>query len=372
MTQSTICRTEYSQLRERSRCLFSLPIPTDDTAAGFEGRIPGSDDIVESFKTTLIGLEGSRVANLLEDYRLRYGRLARERAFQTYHRWRGGSAVDTDESTLRLLDLMPRHLSRSEKLELIQRLRLNMLERLQPVTVNLTIAHGSDLTDVVTRVLPLLRRLGDIEIPNDARRLHGWLNWLEMPVLAEIARSADGLLAAQRLADLVVSLSTLFRLRALASPHVVIHVQARFEIPTATIVIEFRNSFWKENIMANGADDDFLLRLQDMALAQERQAGTMGYVEFVMRTLTAEEQEKLRTIAVAEGLRTEILLRELQVKTLAARADIEMTIATAQTLQAQQQDSKIVSEHATASGMTRIEIIHQSCPLLAPLKRLRK
>ena len=88
----------------------------------------------------------------------------------------------------------------------------------------------------------------------------------------------------------------------------------------------------------------------------------MSYVDFVMRTLTPEEQEKLRAIAVAEGLRTEILLRELQVKTLAARGDIDATIATAETLKVQKHDSKIISEHATASGTTRIEITHKTRP----------
>ncbi len=185
-----------------------------------------------------------------------------------------------------------------------------------------------------------------------------------MPALARLARETENLVAARRLADLMVQLTTLFRLRALVAPGVSIRVLARFEIPTATVFIRIRETFWKENRMADGAenDQDFLLRLQDLALAQERQDGSMSYVDFVMRTLTPEEQEKLRAIAVAEGLRTEILLRELQVKTLAARGDIDATIATAETLKAQKHDSKITSEHATASGTTRIEITHKTRP----------
>lgn len=113
---------------------------------------------------------------------------------------------------------------------------------------------------------------------------------------------------------------------------------------------------------ADESDEDFLGRLQELALRQERQDGSLTFVEYVMRTLTAEEQEKLREIAAAEGLRTEILLRELQVKTIAARADIDATIATAERLKAERHRSIITSEHTTASGTTKIEIENASRP----------
>ena len=327
--------------------------------------VPGDDNaLLEPIKTTLLALDGSRVYNLLDEYRQRYGRPARERVFLIYHRWRGGTAMLADDATLRLFDLLPRHLSGAEKLRLIQNMRLHTLESLNPVAVRVTVAHRRDLASVVSQVQRLLRRISDIEMPPEALRLQGWLNGGEMSALARLVRETETLVAARRLADLMVQLTTLFRLRALAGPDVSIRVLARFEIPTALVSIRFRKSFWKENIMAEGtdSDQDFLLRLQDLALAQERQDGSMSYVDFVMRTLTPEEQEKLRAIAVAEGLRTEILLRELQVKTLAARGDIDATIATAETLKAQKHDSKIVSEHATASGSTRIEITHKSRP----------
>ena len=324
----------------------------------------GNDTLLEPIKTTLLGLEGSRVYNLLDEYRQRYGRTARERAFLTYHHWRGGTAALTDETTLRLFDLLPHHLSAVEKLRLIQSLRLYALERLDPVAIRVTVAHRSDLAGVVVQVQRLLRRICDIEMPDEALRLQNWLNLGEMPALARLARETENLVAARRLADLIVQITTLFRLRALAVPDVSVLVLARFEIPTATVSIRFRESFWKENRMPDDVenDEDFLVRLQDLALAQERQDGTMSYVDFVMRTLTPEEQEKLRAIAVAEGLRTEILLRELQVKTLAARGDIDATIATAETLKVQKHNSKITSEHATASGTTRIEITHKTRP----------
>ena len=231
------------------------------------------------------------------------------------------------------------------------------MERLEPLSVRLTIARRSDLAGLVTQTLCLLRRVGDLELPACADGLQGWLSSGDMVGLARIVAETDRLLAARRLAGLIVEITTLFRLRSLSKPGAAIHVAARFEIPTATIVIGFRDSFWKETLMAETeSDQDFLLRLQDLALAQERQAGEMTYVDFVMRTLTPEEQEKLRAVAVAEGLRTEILLRELQVKTLAARADIELTISTAQRLKEQHQEGRVVSDHATASGSTHVEI----------------
>ncbi len=114
--------------------------------------------------------------------------------------------------------------------------------------------------------------------------------------------------------------------------------------------------------MAGETDENFLVRLQEMALKQEHQEGSLTFVEYVMRTLTPEEQERLRAIAATEGLKAEILLRELQVKTIAARGDIEATIATAEELKARKHTSKITSEHTTASGTTRIEIENKPRP----------
>ena len=78
--------------------------------------------------------------------------------------------------------------------------------------------------------------------------------------------------------------------------------------------------------------------------------------------LTPREQEQLRALAAAEGLRTDILLQELRIKTIAARGDIDATIATAERLKQAGQNSKITSEHATASGTTRIEIENKKRP----------
>ena len=337
-----------------------MNVPVGDTA---DCRLAGGDSL-ELLKAALLGLEGSRVYNLLSEYRLRYGGSARERAFRTYHFWRDGMPALAEETALRMLDLLPRYLTAGEKLQLIRTLRLNALECLAPVSVCLTVAHRNDLADVVTQTLGLLRRVGDIKLPAGVEGLHGWLSEGDLSSLNRIAEETERLLAVRRLAGLIVQLTTLFRLRALAASGSAIHVSTRFEIPTATVSIGFRDSFWKETLMAETENDqDFLLRLQDLALAQERQAGEMTYVDFVMRTLTPEEQEKLRAVAVAEGLRTEILLRELQVKTLAARADIELTISTAQRLKEQQQEGRVVSEHATASGTTRIEITNRTSRL---------
>ncbi|MBV9852711.1 MAG: hypothetical protein JO250_23880 [Armatimonadetes bacterium] len=318
----------------------------------------------EQIQATLLSLDGSRLYNLLEEYRLRYGRPARERAFLAYHHWRDGHRAASDETTACLFELLPRHISAEEKLLLIRRLREQLLQQLCQDAVTVTVARGSDLAAVLGRVMRLVRRVREIEMPADFLAVQGWLARADMQALNVLARETEHFIACRRLADLMVQLATLSHLRALASPQVAIRVQARFEIPTAAVAIRFLPCFWREASMADGADSDqdLLVRLQEMALLQERQEGSLTFVEYVMRTLTPQEQEKLRALAAAEGLRTEILLRELQVKTIAARGDIEATIATAERLKAQRHTGKITSEHATASGTTKIEIENRARP----------
>lgn len=352
---------------------------SDDPASLFET----DDALLEAFKTALVSLEGSRVYNLLEEYRQRYGRQARETAFLACHRWREGRQVCWDATASRLFELLPRHLNEHEKLSLLRCLRMGALERLKPVAVKLTLARPGDLTAVVSQIVPLLRRVDAVDLSAELPRLQDWLYEGNMPALARIAEETDRLLATQRLADLMVHLTTLSRLSVLADWETRIHVSAYFVIPTATVTIQFRDSFWNEkprkerpmndNNPAHGlTDQDFLVRLQDLALTQEWQNGAMSYVDFVMRTLTPAEQEKLQAVAIAEGLRTEILLRELHVKTLAAKADIDLTLATTQKLKEQHHQGRIISEHATASGTTCIEITVEPNLLLRPLTRWRK
>lgn len=343
-------------------------------SSGTASRLDADDAVLEALKTALISLEGSRVYNLLEKYRQQHGGVARETAFLTYHHWREGRQVYWDTTASRLFALLPATLNEHEKLSLLRRLRMDALERLPSVAVKLILKRSRDLAAMVSQILPLLRRVDAIDLPAELPILQDWLCEGEMPALTRMAEEADRLLAARRLADLIVQLTTLFRLSVLADWETKIHVSAYFVIPTATVTLQFRDSFWKERQMNSETDpdQDFLVRLQDLALTQEWQNGAMSYVDFVMRTLTPAEQEKLRAIAIAEGLRTEILLRELHVKTLAAKADIELTIATTQNLKEQHHHGRIMSEHATASGTTRIEIVLEPCLLLRSLTRWRK
>ena len=76
-----------------------------------EFRLTDEGVALETLKDAMLSLEGSRVYNLLSDYRLRYGGSAREKAFLTFHHWRDGLPALAEETTLRMLDLLPRHLT---------------------------------------------------------------------------------------------------------------------------------------------------------------------------------------------------------------------------------------------------------------------
>ncbi len=154
-----------TSVKHHRLCLLSPTLASLTSGWKGESLRGGNETLLEPIKTTLLSLEGSRVYNILDEYRQRYGRPARERAFLTYHHWRNGTAALTDETTLRLFDLLPRHLSAPEKLRLIQSLRLYALERLNPVAVQVTVTHRSDLAGIVIQVQRLLRRVCDIEMP---------------------------------------------------------------------------------------------------------------------------------------------------------------------------------------------------------------
>lgn len=311
-----------------------------------------------------LGLAPERVSTLLDDYAAAYGVGARRYAKSAYAKWQTGAVMMSGQTVSRLLELLPRHMTPDEKLALLKALRAQALARLGRSRVRLSISRRSDLGLVVRRVLALMPRPGDIELPLDFHEVQGWIALQDAQALSHLAEQTEQFVAVQRLADLIVHLSIVARLLVLNDAGWRMRVQTQFVVPTADIEIVFKNSFWrKESADAMPeSDEQFLVRLQEMALRQEREEGSLSFVEYVMRTLTPEEQATLRALAAEEGLKAEILLRELQVKTIAARGDIEATIATAEELKAPKHAGKVTSEHATASGTTKIEIETKSRP----------
>lgn len=330
----------------------------------------GAFDLVQA---QFLGLDEARLSILLDLYGKAYGKGARQYALGAITRWRSGKVTMAGQTMTRVFDLLPCVLADEEKLELIKTLRRQTLARLHRQQVRLTIHDRRDLLHVAQQVMGMVASIDEIEMPPDFVEVQGWINRGDAQALSGMARDTERFLAVQRLSDLLTQLGTVSRLRTLAGRGFRIRVQTRFEIPTASVDITFGKGFWKEEQepmaeepgekeRAEESDQNFLVRLQELALREERQDGSMTYIEYVMRTLTPQEQQRLRALAATEGLRTEVLLQELRVKTLAARGDIDATIATAERLKQTGQNSKITSEHATASGTTKIEIENKKRP----------
>jgi len=246
----------------------------------------------------------------------------------------------------------------TEKTILIRHLRDQALKRLRDTSVHVTIEDSESVTHVFEHAMATVRRVASIELPTDFHEVAGWVTRNDAKAIGEIIRETEQHIALQRVVDMMVHLGMVDRLRQLAASGLRIRVTSVFTVPTATVHVTFGRSFWKgdQSAMSTESDGDFLVRLQEMAITQKHMDGDIGFVDYVMRTLTPAEQEQLRAIAAAEGLRTDVLLKELHVKTVAARADIDQTIKLANDLRDGKHKGKISSEHATASGTTKVEI----------------
>ena len=326
----------------------------------------GAFDLV---KADFLGLGHQRMNALLDAYGKQHGVKARSYAVTALPKWRSGQVIMAGQTMTRLFDLLPRFLGNEEKLALIKMLRQQALSRLRRQQIRIKIDDRRDLVQVARQVMGMVVRVGQIEIPADFSEVQSWMSQGDAQVLNGMARDMERFVAVQRLADLLVQLGMISRLRGLAQQGFRIRVKTYFEIPTASVEIRFGRGFWRNEeieTMADGtpgeSDQDFLVRLQELALREEHQGGAVTYIEYVMKTLTPHEQEQLRALAATEGLRTDILLQELKIKTIAARGDIDATIATAERLKQTGQNSKIMSEHATASGTTKIEIENKKRP----------
>lgn len=312
----------------------------------------------EYVRSLFFSLQGERLHQLLQAYGARHGEVARDYAVTTFDRWRTGETRISGQTMTRLLDLLPRYMSPEEKADLIRHLREQTLARIHSSRVRIVISSPGSFLQVARECLQTVHRVARIELPEDFHEVSGWVNQRDAAAIARVQREAESYINLQRIVDIMLHLGMIARLRAAAGPGVRLRVTSVFHIPTAEIELQFTRAFWRGggNTMPSESDSEFLVRLQEMALTQQHQEGKITFVDYVMRTLSPEECEQLRKIAAAEGLRTEVLLKELQVKTLAARGDIEATIKLANELREGGHAGRITSEHATASGRTTVEI----------------
>lgn len=307
----------------------------------------------QQVQAALFALDGSRVFNLLEECRLRHGRLARERTLQALHRWRSGGPAPTDETCALLFALLPNHLGDAERLRLIGGLRRQMLDRLPRDHIHFTIARAGDLADTALQIVGMMRRVREARLPADFLASQGWLARSDMAGLDALAQETERFIAVERLAELALHLGILWRIRALGVLPVSIHVRTQVEVPTASLSVRFAPGFWHA---PNETDRDLLLDIQREALRQTEELEEGGCAERLLSMLTPDEQRRLRLLAAQEGLHAETLLREMRGKTVLAQQDVENVIAAAQRLHAQGRRSRTVAEFATAAGSTRIEI----------------
>jgi hypothetical protein len=322
---------------------------------------------------SLLALDGSRLFNLLEDCRRQYGRTARERAAATVRRWHDGDgpAKDgqaghlTDTESARLFSLLARQLTTEEKLTLLQDMRRQWVVSLPRDRARDTILRGDDLTAVARRVIGSMRRVQASALPKDMLTVLGWLGDTDAHMLGAVVLDAEAYFAAHRLAAVMVQLATLGRLSALASPQVTVRVRARLVVPTLTIDLKFQPCFWLDMVTqrSDPSGQRLLMRLQDLALGQTRRGGAFDFASHVQGSLSTGEGAHLGELAAGVGVRTESLLHEFQAQTVAARADIQATVAVVERMSAGRMEGRVVSEHAVPGCTARIEVRSGVCPL---------
>jgi hypothetical protein len=318
---------------------------------------------LSSLQSAVLSLDESRLYNLLEDCRFRYGHATRDRARAALHRWRNGLALMPDETTASLFVLLTRQMTPEEKLAMIRDLLRQWIADLPRASVSLTVVQSSDLLSLAQRVANSVQHVPKV-LPADLVAILGWQTDTDAKALGALALGAEQSLMLQRLAAVLVHLGTLARLRTLSSPSITVRVRARLEVPTLTVSLNYQPCFWRQVDLPNDdiTGQSLLLRLQELALLPASPAD-LPKAALARDSLTPRERERLTALAVGVGLQTDNLLSEIQAQTLAARADIEATAAIAERLKSGRLRGSIVSEHCAPGCGSRIEIRHALCPL---------
>jgi hypothetical protein len=307
---------------------------------------PALDYISEVF----FGLDHQRLQRLFDLYDESYGRGAANYAVRSYHSWSAGTKSMSGQTWHRLLQLMPQIMTHDEKTRLMRLLREHTLCCLRKRNMMLTVSQERGFEALIECVSGLLKEAGEVELPNWFYSMQTWLAGREAQELQALTKEIEQEINHIRIKHLLFHVVFLIQLQTRLPAGA--NTTVNFEMPTAHVTL--RVSRPRRYAMSN--DDDALVRLHNAIVQSQHQAGSVNYIDYVLRTLTPEEEQRLRQQAATAGLEIAEFVKRVQEQMVAAEAQVETTLKAADAIRAGGHSGKITTVVDTGSGRTTVEI----------------
>jgi len=318
--------------------------------------------IVDDIESIFFRLSPSSLESIFSKYGSKYGTTAERYARSIYPRWQNGEVRPNGQTVGRLLNLLPPHLSKEMKYDLMKKLRRHYIPR---QTIDITTYPENWRRDVIPAIEALIKKGQSLKFPDSLYERASWLtngditaaNMMLTAIEKEEAKIRTAYIEAEfkRIELLIQNIENAKRISHLIKlPHGDIHIS--IIIPRKPIIKTVVNFLIGGQKMEDKNHGEVERRNDDnKSLDRRTQKGSL--LALTLQQLNPEQRKNLVEKIVDEKLRLDVSEREADNRFYNSTRDMASTIRHVKELEASSKsDYDIRSKHDTASGTTEIHV----------------
>lgn len=318
-------------------------------------------EIVHDIERTFFQLAPAALYALFVDYRKLYGSGAESYARKTYSSWKAGRTQLSGATASRLLELLPQHLSASERFDLVKKLRAKYIRR---QSEQLTVSPDNWRTHVTDAINKVIANSRQFRLPETLAQKATWLSGGDVAAAQSLLHAAEEDEARLRSAYLDAE----FKRIEVFVGHVRDTRSARHTITLpqgdihVTVAIPKR-SFWERAFgtatggkhMTNEGHD--VIKKEPLEKALVRPTDTGSLLNIAASDLSVDEQRSLRPRVIEEKLQLDVSQHKADQRFVNSTRDMATTIKAVGALEdSSKSDYEVKSSFETASGRTDIHV----------------
>lgn len=318
-------------------------------------------EVVQDVEHTFLHLPSYELEALFLDYGESYGKSAESYARRTYPDWRSGRTQLSGATAERLLELLPKHLSASERFDLVKKLRAKYIRRQSEY---ITVTPDNWRTPVRETINKVIAKSREFRLPEALAQKATWLSGGDVAAAQHLLHAAEEDEARLRSAYLEAEFKrieifighvrdTQSANHTITVPQGDIHVTVAIPKPT----------FWEKTFgtVTGGrrmtSEGHELMKKEPLEKALVRPTNTGSLLNIAASDLSVDEQRALRPRVIEEKLQLDVSQHKADQRFVNSTRDMATTIKAVGALEdSSKSDYEVKSSFETASGRTDIHV----------------
>jgi hypothetical protein len=326
-------------------------------------------EVVQDVEHTFFHLPSYELEALFLDYGENYGKSAESYARRTYGDWKSGRTKLSGSTAERLLELLPQHLSASERFDLVKKLRAKYICRQSEY---ITVTPENWRTPVKDAINKVIAKTQEFHLPEALAQKATWLSGGDVAAAQRLLHAAEEDEARLRSAYLEAEFKRIEIFighvrdaksanHTISVPQGDIHVTVAIPKPT----------FWEKAFgtatggkhMTNEGNE--LMKNEPLEKTLVRPTDTGSLLNIAASDLSIDEQRALRPRVIEEKLQLDVSQHKADQRFVNSTRDMATTIKAVGALEdSSKSDYEVRSTFETASGRTDIHVKKNSSTVI--------